>query len=51
MALHAISVFEKASKLSPEKFVLQKHHKVLQKGEDRQVTRFTILTSPHRLLC
>ena len=51
MALHAISVFEKVYKWSPEKNAPEKHHYVLQIGENRQVTGFILLISPHRLLC
>ena len=47
MALHAIRVFDKDVKMKPwKKIVLQKHHLVLQKSENRQVTRFTILIPP-----
>ena len=35
MSLHAISVFDKVSKWSPEKIALQKHH---QRSENRQIT-------------
>ena len=45
MSLHAISFFDKVYKLNPEKIVPHKHHEVLQKSENRQVTRFTILIS------
>ena len=50
MVLNAISVFGKVFgkvyKWSPEKIVLQKHHSVLQKSENRQVTRFTMYSFP-----
>ena len=51
MSLHAISVFDNVLKWSPEKIAPQKHRYVLQKSDNMQVTRNTILISPHRLLC
>ena len=39
MVQNDISVFGKVQKWSPEKIVLQKHHLVLQKSENRQVAR------------
>ena len=51
MFLHAISVFDKVYKWSPEKMALQKHHQVLQRSENMQVTGFILLISTHRLLC
>ena len=53
MALHAISVYDKVEKWSPEeeKIAPQKHHEVLQRSENRQVTGFILLIFPHRPLC
>ena len=47
MALYMLSVSLIMSKSEAlKKIVLQKHHYVLQKSENRQVTRFTMLIFP-----
>ena len=51
MSLHVIRVFDKVYKWSPEKTAPQKHHEVLQKSKNMQVTRNTVLIFPLRLLC
>ena len=52
MSLHAISVFDKVYKINEalRKIASQKHHQVLQRSENRQITGFILLISPHRLL-
>ena len=53
MSLHAISVFDKVYNCANEalkNIAPQKHHQVLQRKENRQVTGFILLISPHRLL-
>ena len=52
MTLHAICVFGKVYKLSPEKILrFESTIKCFKENNNRQVTGFTTLISPHRLLC
>ena len=51
MSLHAISVFDKVQKRSPEKNLHFKNIKCFKEVKKRQLTGFTILISHHRLVC
>ena len=45
-SVNSSKVFDKVEKWSPDKIALEKHHLVLQRCENRQVTRFPVLISP-----